>query len=302
MRQQPQFAPIQTGLEKLLAGYGIEMRPTLVLDEKCYRQRLSPEMGGGDRPIYFAPIIQSVNINADEPYLANLRGLIALKMSPLELLEERLQETGVQATRLFSSSPQAWEMSAPITLDPMVIGNPPPPEDQHQMHLAYLLQGPFTSHFKGQPIPEKPAPAKASADAAEADIADNEEAGADADKVDLSAIASAPARRDQGEPSKILLVGSSDLIQDTILEAGGRSPNAMFVMNVIDYLNDREGVAVMRSKEQRFNPLEETDTATRTLTKAFNVIGVPVLVVLFGMLVWLRRAARKKRIQAMYTS
>jgi ABC-type uncharacterized transport system involved in gliding motility auxiliary subunit len=300
MRQQPQFAPIQTGLEKLLASYGIKMRPSLVLDEKCYRQRLSQDMGGGDRPIYFAPIIQSANINADEPYLANLRGLIALKMSPLELIEERLQETGVQATRLFSSSPQAWEMRDRITLDPMAIGNPPPPEDQQQMHLAYLLQGPFTSHFKGLPIPEKPAPAKAPADETETDIADSEDA--DADKVDLSAIASTPARRDQGEPSKILLVGSSDLIQDTILEAGGRSPNAMFVMNVIDYMNDREAVAVMRSKEQRFNPLKETDTATRALTKAFNVIGVPVLVVFFGLLVWLRRTARKKRIQAMFTS
>jgi ABC-type uncharacterized transport system involved in gliding motility auxiliary subunit len=76
----------------------------------------------------------------------------------------------------------------------------------------------------------------------------------------------------------------------------------MFVMNVIDYLNDRLGVAEMRSKEQRFNPLEETDMATRTMTKAFNVIGIPLLVVVFGLVVWLRRAARKKRIQAMFTS
>ena len=72
-------------------------------------------------------------------------------------------------------------------------------------------------------------------------------------------------------------------------------------MNVIDYMNDRGGVAAMRSKEQRFNPLEETETATRTLTKAANVIGVPVAVGVFGLLVWLRRTARKKHIQAMFT-
>jgi ABC-type uncharacterized transport system involved in gliding motility auxiliary subunit len=185
-----------------------------------------------------------------------------------------------------------------ITLDPMTIGGPPPAADQQQFHLAYLLKGAFTSYFKGQPVPEKPAPE----DPAEGEATDEEDitAETDADPVDLSAIQSAPARRDQGAPSKILLVGSSDLIQDTILEAGGRSPNSMFVMNVIDYMNDREGVAAMRSKEQRFNPLEETDTATRTMTKAFNVIGVPVLVVVFGLLVWLRRTARKKRIQATF--
>ena len=314
-RQQPQFSPIQTGLERLLESYGVKIRPAIVLDEACFRQRLSSDMGGGDRPIYFAPIIQSANINGDEPYLQNIRGLIALKMSPLELVEERLTETGVQATRLFSSSPQSWEMRERITLDPMAIGGPPPPEDQRQFHLAYLLKGSFSSYFAGQPIPEKPAPEAPPAGEAPTDDAapeaetegdaaaiENDREEADADNVDLSAIASAPARRDQGEPSKILLVGSSDLIQDTILEAGGRSPNSMFIMNVIDYLNDRGGVATMRSKEQRFNPLWETDTATRTLTKAFNVIGVPVLVVVFGLLVWLRRTAHKKRIQALFTS
>ncbi len=301
-RQQPQFRPIKTGLEKLLESYGVTIQPSIVLDENSFRQRLSGDMGGGERPIYFAPIIQSANINTDEPYLANIRGLIALKMSPLKLDDERLKTNGIQATRLFSSSAQSWEMSERITLDPMAIGNPPPPEDQEQFHLAYLLKGSFPSYFAGQPIPAKPVPAeKPDDDAAQIDALPDDPAPA-TDEVDLNAIESAPARRDQGEPSKILLVGSSDLIQDTILEAGGRSPNSMFVMNVIDYLNDRAGVAEMRSKEQRFNPLEETEAATRTMTKAFNVIGIPVLVVVFGLLVWLRRMARKKRIQAMFTS
>jgi hypothetical protein len=71
-------------------------------------------------------------------------------------------------------------------------------------------------------------------------------------------------------------------------------------MNVIDYLNDRGDVAVMRSKEQRFNPLEDPTPAMRTMTKAVNIAGLPILVVLFGVGVWLRRIARKKRIQAMF--
>lgn len=101
-------------------------------------------------------------------------------------------------------------------------------------------------------------------------------------------------------PAKILVVGSAELIQDSVLEADGRTPNSMFIMNMIDYLNDRVDVAVMRSKEQRFNPLEDPTPATRTMTKAFNIVGLPILVVLFGGVVWLRRNARKKRIQAMF--
>ena len=111
---------------------------------------------------------------------------------------------------------------------------------------------------------------------------------------------SEPPRRDKGTPAKIFVVGSAELIQDSVLEAEGRTPNSMFIMNVIDYLNDRVDVALMRSKEQRFNPLENPAPATKTLTKAFNIAGLPVLVVLFGIAVWLRRVARKKRIQAMF--
>lgn len=299
-RQQPQFNPIQTGLERLLASYGIKIQPSIVLDENCYRQRLASNMGGGERPIYYAPLIQNANINTELPYLQNIRGLIALKMSPLELDQERLQETGIQATRLFSSSPQSWEMRDRITLDPMAIGEPPPPEDQQQFHLAYLLQGTFTSYFAGQPVPAKPSPEEATSENGEPVSENDIDANAGDPPVDLSAIASSPTRRDQGEPSKILLIGSSDLIQDNILDAEGRSPNAMFIMNVVDALSDRVGVAEMRSKEQRFNPLDKTDTTTRTMTKAFNVIGVPLLVVAFGLLIWLQRTARKKRIQNMF--
>jgi ABC-2 type transport system permease protein len=56
----------------------------------------------------------------------------------------------------------------------------------------------------------------------------------------------------------------------------------------------------MRSKEQRFNPLEDTQGGTKTFLKSFNIAGLPVLVVLFGLLVWFRRHTRKKQIQMMF--
>lgn len=292
----PTFQPLDTGLEKLLASYGIKITPSMVLDENCYKQRLPQEMGGGERPIYFAPLIKSAHINQDLPFMKDIRGLIALKMSPVEIDQERIDQNGLTATRLFSSSEQSWEMKDRITLDPMMIGSPPPAEDLTAYPLAYVIEGEFPSHFAGQPIPEKPAdPAPAPEEIEETD--------ADAAKPtskDLSGFASSSNRRDKGVPAKILLVGSAELIQDSVLEADGRTPNSMFMMNVIDYLNDRVDVAVMRSKEQRFNPLEDPSPATRAMTKAFNMIGLPILVVLFGLAVWLRRIARKKRIQAMF--
>ena len=292
----PQFKPFDSGLEKLLANYGIQINHAMVLDESCYKQRLPAEMGGGERPIYFAPLIKSTNINQDLPFMKTIKGLIALRMAPLTLDQERLKQNGLQAIRLFSSSEKSWEMKDRISLDPAMIGGPPPAEELTAYPLAYVLEGEFPSYFAGQPIPEKPAdPAAEGAQSPPAEGETPQPAGKD-----LSAFESTPPRLDKSVPAKILLIGSAELIQDSVLEADGRSPNAMFMMNAIDYLNDRMDVAMMRSKEQSFNPLEDPAPTTRTLTKAFNIVGLPVLVVLFGIAVWLRRIARKKRIQAMF--
>jgi len=85
-----------------------------------------------------------------------------------------------------------------------------------------------------------------------------------------------------------------------MLDEGGKSPNAMFILNVLDYLNSREGIAELRSKEQRFNPLIEVKGRTRAFVKSFNIVGLPILVILFGLMVWFFRHSRKKRIQMMF--
>ncbi|MBW1765740.1 MAG: hypothetical protein JRJ65_01670 [Deltaproteobacteria bacterium] len=56
----------------------------------------------------------------------------------------------------------------------------------------------------------------------------------------------------------------------------------------------------MRSKEHRFNPLARTTAGVKTVLKSFNIVGLPVLVVVFGLLVWFRRHSRNKKIQTMF--
>jgi hypothetical protein len=56
----------------------------------------------------------------------------------------------------------------------------------------------------------------------------------------------------------------------------------------------------MRSKEQRFDPLSDTDPGMKTFIKSFNMVGLPLLTAIFGLGVWFRRTARKRRIQEMF--
>jgi hypothetical protein len=57
----------------------------------------------------------------------------------------------------------------------------------------------------------------------------------------------------------------------------------------------------MRSKQQTLNPIADIDPFTRTAIKTFNIAVLPILVVLFGLGVFMARKARKKKISKMFT-
>lgn len=289
----PRYVPINTGLEKLLEHYGIRIKDSYVMDENCYKQTLPAGLGGGERPIYFVPVIKNRFINRDLDFMKNIKGLITMKASPLELDTKRIDEQGLQAHELFASSEKSWEMSGRINLNPMFIRPPQSGEGQRSLPLAYLLSGEFPSYFAGKPLPEKSLE-KGSEKSGE------EQKAAEKAEVDLSRIESKGKVLAKGRPGKILLVASSEMLKDNLLDAKGRSPNATFIMNVVDSLNNRGGIAVIRSKEQRFNPLYDATAGTKTFVKSFNIAGLPVLVILFGCFVWMRRHARKRHIQMMF--
>ena len=295
----PAFVPNRTGLEEMLEHYGVRIKSSIALDENCVRQQMSPQFGGGERTIYFAPIIESDKIDHSLDFLRNIKGIVTFKMSPLELDTDRIEEFDLQAFKLISSSEKSWEMSGNINLNPMFI-NPPSLDDEKQsLALAYMVEGEFPSYFKGKPIPEKETDA-------EDDGAGESEAEAEAEEsakktdVDLSQIEGEAGFIEKGRPSRILVMGSSEVLKDNILDAQGENSNSMFTMNLIDALNKREDVAVMRSKVQQFNPLGDIGPGTRTFVKTFNIAGLPVLVVCFGLFVYLHRHHRKSRIQMMF--
>ncbi|MDX1707203.1 MAG: Gldg family protein [Desulfobacterales bacterium] len=300
--QQSVFVPLDTGLEKLLNHYGVRIKQSYVLDENCFHQELPAQLGGGERAIYYAPIIKNRFINKELSFMKNIKGMITLKISPLALDTERLKANNIEATRLISSSEKSWEMSGRITLNPMFIQPPASKEDMQSKALAYFLTGEFPSYFADKPIPEKKmdeTEAKTSGAQTDAQQKDSQ-TSVTASAIDLSKITASGQFLAKGNPGKIFLMASSDMLRDNLLDAGGRGPNATYILNVIDYLNGREDIAMMRGKQQRFNPLDDAAASTRTFVKTMNIVGLPALVVLFGIAVWYRRHARKKNIQMMF--
>jgi ABC-2 type transport system permease protein len=296
--QQPVYLPLNTGLEKLLDFYGLKVKKSYLLDENCYinRGRQSEEM-----PIYFAPIIKDEKINHSLGFMENIKQLILIKPSPLEAEKEKIKKNNLKLEQLFASSDQSWEMSGRINLMPFMIQPPADEKQKESKPLAYLLSGEFPSYFADKPVPEKP---KAEEEKKEDENAakPDKKTKKPEDKTPLQT----PVKVEKGiltkgKPGKIFLIGTSEILKDNALDEEGQSPNVVFLLNTLDYLNNQEAIAVLRSKLERFNPLKETKPFTRYFVKWANTLGLPALFIVFGIFIWINRAKRKKRIQAMFS-
>jgi ABC-2 type transport system permease protein len=285
------YLPMESGLEKLLSHYGIDVHPSYVHDEESFRQRMPREMGGGERPVYFAPLIKNANIKNQLDYMQNIKGLIALKISPISVDMEKIKANGLKADALFRSSSLAWEVKEKINLNPNFIRLPGADVERRKFDLAYMVEGAFPSYFAGKTVPEKP----------KEENPDKEGESSESETPETADATEMIEREGEviqkGKPGKIFILASSDMIKDNLLNKEGRGANDIMVMNVLDYLNDHVEMAQLRSKQQQFTPLNETGAFTKTAVKAFNIAGLPVVVVLFGLAVWARRTSRKKTIQ-----
>ena len=284
--RQPVYMPLNTGIDKLMSHYGITSKKAYLLDESCYINR---DQNNNEMHIYFAPVIKNENINHKFGFLKNIKHLVAVKVSPLEL-EKR---EGIKYSKVFSSSDKAWEMEGRINLMPMMIKPPESDEEKSKMDLAYIAEGKFTSYFADKDIPEPPVKEEKKDDA---------EGDKEVSKLIKNEFVSTSEILKTGKSARIFVIGSSEIIKNNLVDENGLSPNSTFILNILDYLNGREKTAEMRGKKQKFNPVSDTKPFTRTFIKVLNIAGLPIGFVLFGIVIWVRRNNRRRKIFAIFNS
>lgn len=109
----------------------------------------------------------------------------------------------------------------------------------------------------------------------------------------LLAVQVAPvASKDTASHGRVIVVGNNDFVTDRIAQHAPE--NLDFALNAVDWLTQDDALISIRSKNRNPPALAFTSASTRDAVKYFNVIGVPVLVVLVG-LVALSRRRRKTR-------
>ena len=274
--QQPTYTPITSGLERLLEANGVTLGKNYVLDENCYVQQ-SQYTDNGKMPVYFAPMLQQQWLDNKNPITRNLGYVYFWQNGSIDVTDAQTAD-GIKTTVLARSSPQSWCMTDNIMLNPMYISVPTDKDTMHSENLAVLLEGRFKSAFSAAPVAD-------------------DEAGADSADVAIT-----EHLAESVQTGKLFVTGSSALTTGQLLieTNGGIWPTALFVRNVIDYMNGEEEWCTMRTKGLSLNTLKIRGARSATVAKYLNQYGLVALVVLVGFIVWQRRTSRRRKIRQRY--
>ena len=280
---QPRFfySPNTNGIIRLLAHYGATIKNEYILDENCY-QNNRDNFGNlvEAQNIYHLPKIERENINRDLPGFRNIKELFFQFISPVSIDEEDLKQRSIQYTEIARSSASSWTI-ADLSRG---YGAIPDEENLKPYPLGYLLEGNFESYFAETGIP-----------------ADDSDDKSGRFKSTSKKLEGENTFIKEGKAGKILVIPSSQVLLTAIAE-NGLTANSMFLMNLIDIASGKSDWAEMRGKQRSFNPLKPYNAkggffeklfTSRTNLKVFNILIVPLLVIIFGLVVFYRR--RKHR-------
>jgi hypothetical protein len=95
--------------------------------------------------------------------------------------------------------------------------------------------------------------------------------------------------------ARVIVAGTSALLDDQVMGP----QNAALMMNMIDWLSLDAKLLEMRSRGASEAPIApDLNDLGRNVVKYGNVIGVPILLALVGVIRWRLREARRKRLMA----
>ncbi len=277
--QMPAYTKPETGLETLLDAYGIVPGANYVMDQNCFVQN----QGRPDAAkLNWAPLLEKSQLDQKSPITKYIAGMIFLQNGSIDISKAQ-EDPGLKTTVLARSSDKSWTQSENIILYPGYIFPPQEADKLGKNNLAVLVEGKFKSAYAGI------------APTVEEEKTEGLEEGAKRD--DLSAAQAL----DKGiQNAKILLINSSQVTTQQLIDDNASEPMSLFMRNAVDVLNGQEDFCQMRTKGAALNLLSVKNPALATFFKLFNQFGLAILVAVLGLLVWRLRAVRRNEIRIKY--
>jgi hypothetical protein len=201
--------------------------------------------------------------NPGHPVSARFNGLDLYWASPLTLNAPQ----GVEAEYLCTSTADAWSMGEPFYTNPEIpyLFERDAANTRGRKILGASLAGTFPSWFNGKPRPEPE---------------------------DGSELADMPP---QAKPARIIVIGDTEFATSFINVSNGQR-NLDFMVQVADWLCNDDDIIGIRSRASGSGRLDKIiepakKTSAMKFAQLINVYIVPLLVILAGVLLALKRRA-----------
>lgn len=262
--QSTTLSKSQANLGEFLKHYGIEVSQSVLLDESYM-----PLYGIFTYPYWVVAIKE--NLSQDNPALSQLESLVFQWASPLSEAKTNDEQ---KFTSLVKTTEKGWQESGDtISADP---AQDFIPSSQKQFTIAALMEGKQVSMYKDQEIPA---------------IENTEdESSQDSDQEIEDKRTSEYPRSDETQDTKIVVIGDSDFVSENFINASDQ--NAVFFLNLTEWLANSEELMSIRSKNIDYRPLEVMSDSSKFFVKATSIGVVPVLLIVAGIAY---NAIRRKR-------
>lgn len=285
--QQQGMAPDQAypslpTLEDQLQAYGVRITKQLIADQQC----ASVQMQGGifviSQPYPLYPEITPKGFNKSVAAVGKLESMVIPYCAPLD----EIAVPDVKFTWLAQSSKESFTISSPFNLAP----------DQNWRYLSTssTTKGPFniavmlegklpTAYPGGPPAPQAPPPS----------------APGETPPPPPPAFDAAAQVKLAQDGARLVVMSSAAALADDLMR--GSQGNMLYLNNLVDMLLMGDDLLGIRSAPTAQHPLDPLSDAQKVFFRWANVLGVPVLLVLFGLLLWFLKGKRRQAIQARFS-
>lgn len=260
--QQLTTRPLDTGLSELLAHYGVKPNTNLIWDRSNVTTSFSNGFFSFMVPYPWFPRILTENLSRKNPVTAGLESVVFPWCSTLEPTVA-VDSTGTSASGAVRAEILAWSSALSFaqpgtsSINPQAQVPAPPRDQLKRLPVAVALSGSFTSFYAGRPAP-------APADSAAALGAPH------------------PATLDRSPETQVLVVGDADFALDQFVQQYPQ--NLTFMENAVDWCTMGDLLIGIRSRTGAIRPLKPMSDGTRTAVKFANLLGVPILVIVGGLM------------------
>ena len=273
--QTVQATPLSTGLNDLLEHYGVKLGNNIVADLRFHDSvQLQQGFVRVVQPYpYFVKIAKN-NFSKENAVTSQLEALTLPWTSSLEVLTKE----GVIATPLAKTSEFGQSSQGFYNLMP---GTPIPNTDTQVYTVAAALGGKFKSFYADKDIP----PATSAAGNGDEGEGTSSQAENTEGRTTIT---------DSAE-TQIIVVGTSQFLTQI------NRNSVDFLLNSLDWLTLGETLIGIRSYTITDRPIKDVSGIEKNFIKYFCMIGIPLLVVLIGLIRYLL-SRRVKRLVAAYGS